>query len=498
MIVSLEDLSRESSVRFGTSGVRGLVSNMTDFVCYVYTCCYIKYLESIGDLSHASQNQIALGGDLRDSTDRIIIAVSKAVKDLGYDVIFCGKLPTPALFYFGVSNGLPSIMVTGSHIPANRNGIKYHKSSGELLKDDENIIKSSRFEVNEDIFDERGNFKNVSRLIYTTNQDASKIFINRYTKFFPENILEGMRVVVYEYSAVGRDMLSDLLRKLGAEVVCIGRSQEFIALDTEALDFEKLSFFKEKVKEYSADALVSTDGDSDRPVVCDERGEFVRGDVLGILVSKFLEADAVVTTASANSAVEESGFFSKVVRTKIGSPYVISEMLKLDGQFRTIVGYEPNGGFLLQSSISLNGLRKLDRLLSRDSFLPILSVLAYSHVSGKKISNLLDLLPSRFTFSEHIEGVSTESSSHFMDKHFNTGNIAMDIRNAEELFSGLIDQISNIEKIDGVRILSKNREVIHIRPSGNAPELRIYSESNNPNRARLICEEVKRILLKKL
>ena len=128
--IKIEDLMLQSGVKFGTSGARGLVKDMTDRVCYAYTAGFIQYLEQIGELNKSGS--IAVGGDLRSSTDRIMAAAARAVEDRGYTPLSCGKLPSPALAYYGLIKNIPTVMVTGSHIPDDRNGIKYTKKSGEI------------------------------------------------------------------------------------------------------------------------------------------------------------------------------------------------------------------------------------------------------------------------------------------------------------------------------------------------------------------------------
>jgi phosphomannomutase len=86
-------------------------------------------------------------------------------------------------------------------------------------------------------------------------------------------------------------------------------------------------------------------------LVSDEQGEWLRGDVAGILVARFLQIDAVVTPVSSNSAVEKCAIFAQVVRTRIGSPYVISAMQAIKNA-QHIAGYEANGGFLLHTPVS--------------------------------------------------------------------------------------------------------------------------------------------------
>jgi phosphomannomutase len=487
MKIKIDSLAKESGVKFGTSGARGLVTKMTDLICYTYTRGFIQYLESINDLKKESE-EIAVAGDLRDSTDRIIGAVSKAITDCGYRVRYCGKVPTPTLFFYAVSRKLASVMVTGSHIPADRNGIKYNKVAGEVLKIDEQGIMKQEVEIDENLFDLDGKLKSTPEIAPSYEKEVIELFQKRYTDFFVQNFLQGKKIVVYEHSAVGRDMLEDLLREFGAEVAVVGRSDTFIPLDTEAIDLDKLEMFQRLAKEHKCDALVSTDGDSDRPLVCDENGEFVRGDVLGIVVADYLKADAVVTTASANSALEESKLFKHISRTKIGSPYVVAEMINLTSKYSRVVGYESNGGFLLASKITQNE-SMLEPLASRDSFLPILSILAKAFTAGKSISDLIKELPARFTYSERIENMPTDKSLEFISNNFKTGDNHLDKNNAERLFGNISGKISRFEMIDGVRIIFENSEVVHIRPSGNAPELRVYTEANSTARAKELCEK---------
>src|SRR5574341_2216668 len=120
---------------FGTSGLRGLVKDITDLEAYINVKGALRYLLSIGDVRANSRAVIA--GDLRPSTDRIMRACAQAVIDSGCQVENAGKIPTPALVSHAISNGRAGVMVTGSHIPFDRNGIKINKSVGEVLKSDE-------------------------------------------------------------------------------------------------------------------------------------------------------------------------------------------------------------------------------------------------------------------------------------------------------------------------------------------------------------------------
>src|SRR5262245_31675264 len=128
MQVSIRELMASSGVAFGTSGARGLATAMTDLVCYAYTKGFLQYLEGIGELKRAGES-VAVAGDFRPSTDRVMEAVCRAAEDMGYRALLCGKVPLPAVALLGLERKIPAIMVTGSHIPDDRNGIKFNKAT---------------------------------------------------------------------------------------------------------------------------------------------------------------------------------------------------------------------------------------------------------------------------------------------------------------------------------------------------------------------------------
>ena len=104
-----ENLMLESGVAFGTSGARGLVSAMTDQVCYAYTSVFLEHLESLGEFF--PKTEVVLSGDLRPSTPQILKACAAAIEDAGGVPLFCDYLPSPAVALQGFSRGIPSLMV---------------------------------------------------------------------------------------------------------------------------------------------------------------------------------------------------------------------------------------------------------------------------------------------------------------------------------------------------------------------------------------------------
>ena len=479
MIVKIADLMDSSNVRFGTSGARGLVIDMSDMVCYAYTLGFIKYLKNEWCREFPDQvfSTVAVAGDLRPSTPRIMEAVARAVHDSGWEVINSGEIPSPAVALYGLQHGIPAIMVTGSHIPDDRNGIKYNTPLGEILKSDEAGIKRQEVEI-PDIFTPEGELRGNLDALGAVDNGAKVGYIDRWLQAFPVDFLKGMDIGVYQHSAVGRDIMNLVLSRMGAVVVPLARSDEFIPVDTEAIRQEDIDLARKTAAEYRLDAIVSTDGDGDRPLISDEYGNWLRGDIAGILTSEFLEADYVVTPVSSNTAVELCEKFEVVERTKIGSPYVISMLEKLFRQNhqKRVVGYEANGGFLQMSPLLING-RTLAPLPTRDPLIVHLAVLGMVRKFGLPISELVKWLPQRVGASNRLQGIPTELSQKKIADLLGAGNSAI------EEFLPELGKVSRMDDTDGIRIEFESSDIVHFRPSGNAPELRCYVEAQSQERA---------------
>jgi len=474
--LTVHDLIDESGVGFGTSGARGLVSAMTDRVCYGYTSGFLSYLSEIGEFSPG--REVAFAGDLRPSTPRILRACAQAISDAGGAPVFCDFVPTPALAYYAFGRRIPSLMVTGSHIPDDRNGVKFHRTGGEVLKTDEAGIARQPLTLAPSRFTEEGALVDPRPL--PAPRDVEDGYLQRYLDFFGAEALRGLTIGLYQHSAVGRDLFARILRALGAEVTLLGRSDSFIPVDTEALRPEDVDLARRWAGQHRLDAIVSTDGDSDRPLLANHRGEWLRGDILGLLCARELAAECVVTPVSSNTALEKCGAFSRTIRSRIGSPYVIAAMQEAGAEAGVVCGYEANGGFLLGSKIVREG-RELAALPTRDAVLPVVSVLAAA--KHRSVTDLCADLPQRVTWSDRLKDFATADSQAIL-AFLTSGAESQQRARIEAAFQRLAGELTHIDRTDGLRMSFASGVVIHLRPSGNAPELRCYTEAGTEDRAR--------------
>jgi phosphomannomutase len=567
-------------LRFGTSGLRDRDENLTDFEVFINTRAFIDYLLEIGESPDgiARGSKVAMAVDFRPSShlDRIPRAVAVAILEAGCTIDYCGRIPTPALTLHGMRHGIASIMVTGSHIPFGENGIKFNRPNGEILKQEESAIMrhveavrermasmSATWFTPDGAFRTGGNGRDVdlakwlseaASMCGVANEDAAAAYIDRYRIAFGRDALKGINLVFYQQSAVGREIIPQILRELGAHVRAVEplnvERGEFLPVDTEKMEEPILS----KLRSFLvADepcgkpfAVVSADGDSDRPVLCSENGEFIVGDKLGVLASLYLKPDFVALPITCNSAaVDLLRGFAAVEQTKVGAPYVNKAMLdarKAKPHIKA-AGYEANGGYLLGADWDIDG-RTLKALPSRDAVLPIVCALLLA-TQGKmkmpqggpvrKLSDLLALFNRQTAagvVDAHSEGVpyTIEAGKKIVERispsdasveevdytseivHFkqDDGGKRRSVRFADLSSNSLRDFIASVRKLlshhmsanpagfsaimklnylDGVRIYFDNGDVVHLRPSGNSAEFRFYAEAATQARASEICAQ---------
>ena len=140
MLVS-NNIIAESGIQFGTSGARGLVEQFTPQVCAAFAHAFINGIKTQFEFS-----TIAVAIDNRPSSPAIAQATISAIQSTGLEAVYYGVTPTPALAYCAMQDNMPCIMVTGSHIPFDRNGIKFYRPDGEITKADEQAILSAEVE----------------------------------------------------------------------------------------------------------------------------------------------------------------------------------------------------------------------------------------------------------------------------------------------------------------------------------------------------------------
>jgi phosphoglucosamine mutase len=322
---------------FGTDGVRGTaniepVTAETALKLGRAAAHVFKNLES-----HArgrGRHKIVLGKDTRLSGYMLENAISSGILSMGVDVLFIGPLPTPGVAY--VTRSLRAdagIVITASHNPYADNGIKFFRADGYKLDDKiedsiEQLVFSGEIEKVRPTAGEIGKAVRID--------DALGRYIEFAKTSFPKNLtLEGLRVVVDCAHGAAYKSTPCVLRELGADVIVFGNHPDGknINEDCGSMHPEKLCA---KVIEHQAHLGIAHDGDADRVLLCDEKGNLIDGDdimaiaALDMLAQKTLAEKTLVATVMSNAGLEDAikKAGGRIIRTAVGDKNVIDEMLK--------------------------------------------------------------------------------------------------------------------------------------------------------------------------
>lgn len=321
---------------FGTDGVRGTaniepVTAETALKLGRAAGHVFKTLET--QARDRGRHKIVLGKDTRLSGYMLENAISSGILSMGVDVLFIGPLPTPGVAYATRSlRADAGIVITASHNPYSDNGIKFFRADGYKLDDEiEKRIEQLVFTDEDAVL--RPSAGQIGKAVRI--DDALGRYIEYAKASFPKGLtLEGLRVVVDCANGAAYKATPCVLRELGAEVFVFGNEPDGKNINLECGSMHPENLYA-KVRELRADVGIAHDGDADRVLLCDERGEMIDGDDImaisslemlreGTLADKTLVA-TVMSNAGLDAAIREAG--GQMVRTAVGDKNVIEEML---------------------------------------------------------------------------------------------------------------------------------------------------------------------------
>lgn len=363
---------------FGTDGVRGKAGDFLD----VITVIKLAQASGIHFRKHSTTNKILVGKDTRRSGYMIENALVSGLTSVGYDVVQIGPMPTPAIAYLTESMRCDAgIMISASHNPFEDNGIKFFDNHGDKLsveaeKSIENIFNSlETLQANQATGKSIGSSKRID--------DVIGRYIVAIKSSFPKNLtLKGLRIVLDCANGAAYKVAPTILEELGADVITINNKPNGFNINDNcgAMHPEVL---QKQVIEYRADIGLALDGDADRLVVVDEKGELVDGDkLLGALTlylknENLLKGNSCVATVMSNKALEDylKTHDIKLLRSDVGDKYVLEQMKQQGINF----GGEQSGHIIF-SDVAKTG----------DGLASALQVLALMIKSKKKASEVLN------------------------------------------------------------------------------------------------------------
>ena len=436
---------------FGTDGIRGEAGkDITPIVT-------VKVGLAIGIYFKKNTNRILIGKDTRRSGYMIENGMVSALTSLGYDVIQVGPMPTPSIAFLTQDMRCDAgIMISASHNPYYDNGIKVfnHKGYKIDMKEEEAIEKIyNNANKLESHFEKRQNIGASKRI-----DDVIGRYIVYIKNSFPKDInLKDIRIVVDTANGAAYKVAPIIFSELGADVVTINNTPNGYNINAAcgALYPQALS---KKVLESRADIGFALDGDADRLVVVDNKGNIINGDkILGLLAlhlknEKLLANNGMVATIMSNMALENFLSQNKInlVRSNVGDKFVLDSMIKNSYNF----GGEQSGHIVFS-----------DYAKTGDGIVSALQILALMIKSNKKSSEIL---------------------------------------NPFELYPQLQENINVSNKISLNELQNKYKKLIPsnirhvIRYSGTENKLRILLECEDISRMESVLDELKSFFAKTL
>ncbi|MDA7705361.1 phosphoglucosamine mutase [Rickettsiales bacterium] len=368
---------------FGTDGIRGAANKFpmtADMALRVGMAVGAK----LKDGTH--KHRIIIGKDTRLSGYMIESALAAGMIAVGMDVFLVGPVPTPAIPMLIKSLRADiGIMISASHNPYHDNGIKIFSRNGSKLDD------KTEKEIEEMIDGDLNQYLSAPDQIGTASRikEAKDRYMEFVKNTLPKNLsLEGLKVVVDAANGAAYDIASRIFWELGADVIAIGNQPNGSNINQDC-GSTKPKLLQDKVLEEKADIGIALDGDADRVVICDEKGQIIDGDKLIALIANKLhiegklKKDIVVVTHMSNMALEQYLRYHGInmVRAGIGDRYVMEKMKKLKCNF----GGEQSGHIIL-SDHSTTG----DGLVSA---LQIVSLMTSDDRKLSEIANIFELSP---------------------------------------------------------------------------------------------------------
>lgn len=424
---------------FGTDGVRGIANEFpmtADFA--------LKLGYAAAELVCNNHRKVAIAKDTRISGDMLEAALTAGFTAKGIDVTLLGIIPTPAVTTFVGNLGVDmAVMITASHNPYQDNGIKLIAADGNKFADETTAALENLIEQNNFTFDKErlGRVAKDDTIREHYKQIALKMFGTSTT-------LRGMKIAVDCANGCFSEILPDVLRRLGADVITLGIAPDGLNINRDC-GSQHISPLLDLVKSEHADLGIAVDGDGDRIKVCDEQGKLIKSDQLLAFLARYMQQTGenqsrpIVSTKLSNTALER--YIVETLKlpyyiTPVGERHVISKLREVGG----ICGGEESGHLVL-----------LNYAKSGDAMMTALKTLQGIVACGQKPSAIFPLFEEDFLYFENYKAADMAQ--------------VKSVASAPEL-QQLAGELSALWNGHG-------RVVIH--PSGTEPKIRIWVCGDN-------------------
>jgi phosphoglucosamine mutase len=437
---------------FGTDGIRGKVGEYPitpDFIMRLGFAAG-KVLTSVNsNLAKGAHPAVLIGKDTRISGYMLEAALEAGLSAAGVDVLLTGPMPTPAVAYLTRAlRAQAGIVISASHNPYYDNGIKFFSSEGAKLSDD--IEQAIELELDKPMQVMESAQLGKARRI----DDAAGRYVEFCKSTFPNDMdLRGLKIVLDCAHGATYQVAPNVFHELGAEVISIGNKPDGLNIN-EQVGSTHPQALQKAVLEHFADFGIAFDGDGDRVMMVDAKGNLLDGDQLLYIIALNLHAKGklkggVVGTLMTNLAFEHGMQKHNIPfeRAKVGDRYVLAML----NEKEWLLGGENSGHILT-----------LDKHTSGDAIIAALQVLYALKDCGKTLTLLGERL---VLYPQVLINITTKKK--------------LDLDNTE---------IQNAVKKAEIELNNTGR--VLLRASGTEPKIRVMVEGENRIKVQKLAEEI--------
>jgi len=447
---------------FGTDGIRGTINiyPIIPELCMKVGMALCFILKE--RIPH--KPKVLIGKDTRISGYVIESALTAGITSMGGDVYLAGPIPTPAIAFLVKSMRQDAgVVISASHNPFHDNGIKIFSHDGfkfseELENNIERLLQDSEFPMNRPLAQDLGKAFRVD--------DAVGRYIEFVKSTLPKNFsFEGLKVVIDPANGAAYKITPILFRELGAQVITINDKPDGLNINRGCGALYPEGLIK-KVRETASQLGIAHDGDADRTILVDEKGNVVDGDlILTVWADELkkegkLKKNTIVGTVMTNLGIEnylkEKGI--KMIRTNIGDKYVVDEMLKCGYN----LGGEQSGHIIC-----------LDYSCTGDGAITSVQMAYIMMKNNKALSELIQNIHKYPQALKNIKIPETFSKYEVLKR-----------------LEALSSEIGKLQKQIKGRIL--------IRPSGTEPKIRIMVEDEDNEKVQNMINKIEELIKQKL
>jgi len=440
---------------FGTDGVRGVANKeLTAELAFNIGWAGASLLAS-----ETKRGKIVIGRDTRISGDLLESALISGICSVGVDVLRVGVITTPAISYLTKSYSADAgIVISASHNPAEYNGIKFFGPSGFKIPDEVEDEIEKKMQLDELVSRPTGGGVGVVKNVI----DAKERYIEHVVSTIRGN-LDGFKIALDCANGASYEVSPGILRELGVDIFALNVEPDGLNINKEC-GSTCLDDIQEIAKSHDVDLGLAYDGDADRVIAVDEKGNIVDGDFILAICAVYLKKmgrlskNTVVTTVMTNLgfdlAMRKEGI--NVVKTDVGDKYVLQEMLKCGA----VLGGEQSGHIIF-----------LDHNATGDGIITGVQLMSVIRDTGEKLSELAAVMR----------------------------RLPQVLINVEVADKGKLKKNENIWKaVEEADKKLEEKGRILVRPSGTEPLVRVMVESDTEEKANAVAKKVADIVKKEL